>query len=149
MTQSSDSALSGLRRIARHRLAPLVLVAILALLTLRTCQAETVESTLELEFGPAAADVREVRGELLRPDESEAIGSVVRSYGDGGAPGPLRWDLEATPGSYELELDVVMEGSWVEIERGVEIRDRAVVTVDLEPSLEPSLEPGHPADRDE
>lgn len=135
MTRDDDSALSGLKRIARHRLAPLVLVAILALLLVRTCQAESVEVTLEVDFGAAAGEVRAVHGELMRPEESEAVGYFHRSYGEGGAPGPLSWDLQASPGTYDLELEVELEDGWVEAERVVSLHDRAVVGVDLEDAL--------------
>jgi hypothetical protein len=126
---------SRLRQLARHRLAPLVLVAILAMLTVRTCQTESVQATLELRFGDAAELVREVRGELLRPGETEAVGYFARPYGEAGAPGPLRWDLQATPGSYVLELEVDLDGEWIPIERRLELSDRARITVDLERDL--------------
>jgi hypothetical protein len=124
-----------LRRLARHRLAPLVLVAVLAMLTVRTCQSESVEATVELRFGDAAEQVREVRGELLRPEETEAVGYFARPYGEAGAPGPLRWTLQASPGSYVLELEVDREGEWIPIERRIELSDRARITVDLERDL--------------
>jgi hypothetical protein len=123
------------RRLARHRLAPILLVAILAILTVRTCQTESVEATVELRYGEAAELVREVRGELLRPGESEALGYFGRPYGEAGAPGPLRWDLQASPGSYVLDLEVELEGEWVQLERRIELSDRALITVDLERDL--------------
>ena len=126
-----------LRRVARHRLAPLLLVVILVGLTARTCQSESVEATVELRFGEAAERVREVRGELLHPDSSEALGYFGRPYGEGGAPGPLRWDLQASPGHYVLDIEVELQGAWITIERRIELSDRAVVTVDLERDLSP------------
>lgn len=132
-----DGSENPLRRIVRHRLAPLLLIALLAALTVRTCQAESVEATVELRFGEAAELVHEVRGELLRPDESEALGYFGRPYGEGGAPGPLRWDLQAAPGGYVLDIEVDLEGEWISLKRSIELSDRAVITVDLERDLTP------------
>ncbi len=121
----------SVRRLVRHRIAPIVLVAILALMAARTCQSESIETTAELRFGEVSEDIREVRGELLRPGETEAVAYFSRAFGDAGPPGPVRWELRAAPGPYELELEIQLEDAWVEIEREVELLDRGVVRVDL------------------
>jgi hypothetical protein len=105
-------------------------------LTTRTCRSESASAEIELQVGAAGADLVELDVNLYRPDDTEVLGFYRRAYERGSGPTAGRWKLTADSGMYRLEVTATLRGRGrVRVERAVELRDGALIRIDLERDL--------------
>jgi hypothetical protein len=109
----------------------------LAFLASRSCRSESEAASAEVRFvvGGAGADLRRLEAELYRPGDDELLGFYRQSFERGAAAQAARWPLRADAGMYRLVVSLVTARGPVRTERAVQIEERAIITVDLEPDL--------------
>jgi hypothetical protein len=111
----------------RRIVAPLALVAALAVLAQETCRGEDrAEVSFALTLGPAAADVRHVRVDLW------ADGASVGFFEAEASPGrPLGWRQPVPAGALEATIAITLhDGRVVELRRRIFASAGAQVTID-------------------
>jgi len=118
-------------RAIRKRLMPVAFLAALALLATRTCASESASA--QIQFAVGDAPVTELRADLYRGESDEGLGYFESKLVQDGIAGT--WSLTADPGTYRLAIEARTPHAVERIERTVQIRDRAVITVDLERDL--------------
>jgi hypothetical protein len=119
----------------RRWLAGAAFLIALAVLSSRTCRSESASAEVRFRVGQAGGDLRQLEAELFRPGDDELIGFYRRSYDRGVLGEAGRWPLRADPGLYRMKIALVSSGGTTRVDRGVDLRDGAVVTIDLEADL--------------
>jgi hypothetical protein len=107
----------------------------LTVLATRTCRSQTASSEVRFLVGDAGAGLERLEADLYRPDDEERLGFFQRNYPRGSGAEAGVWRLKADDGLYRMRIAVRSAGRTMRVERGVEIRDGAVITVDLERDL--------------
>jgi hypothetical protein len=110
----------------------------LVFLTTRTCRSESASADIRFRVGAAGAGLRGLSAELFRPGEEEVLGFYRRDYQQGSGSEAGRWTVHADPGLYRMVIALRSTGGTERVERGLEIFDGAVVTIDLESELTPA-----------
>lgn len=96
-------------QVFRRVIAPVALIAALALLAYDTCGAEQdAEVRFAVDFGDTAPEVRHVRIDLWRGDDS--IGFFERRFGEAGVVEPVRWRQVVPGGALEATISVTLAG---------------------------------------
>lgn len=99
-------------QVFRRVIAPVALVAALALLAYDTCRAEEgADVRFAVDFGDTAPDVRHVRIDLWHGDDS--VGFFERSFGEAGAVDPVRWKQPVPGGALDATISVTVVGGEV------------------------------------
>lgn len=133
--QTGSVAERSLYDVLRRRVAPVVLVAALAVLGSRTCASEMAQVDIHLLFGPAHPRILAVRGDLFPEGEPMGVAYFERHYRDEAAGRSVRdahFELgQLDPGSYVLRIEARLEGGVRLVERTIYIRDQAQVTIDI------------------
>lgn len=122
-------------RTLRKRIAPVALMAALALLAVRTCSGEAAQAELVVDLGEHAGQVQAVRVDVFRQGEDTGVLVFERTYGEHGAAAMPRFEAQLVPGTYALQIEVRMPGRTARFERTVEVRDQAVIRVNAEREL--------------
>ena len=110
-------------------------VLAVAFLSTKTCRSESVSGEIRFQVGDAGAALRRIEAELIRPGEDEVLGFYRQSFDRGAGRSAGRWPLRADAGLYRLRIDLTSTSGKVRVERGVDLQDGAVVTIDLERDL--------------
>lgn len=127
----------------RRFLIGLAFLAVLLFLGQRTCESQGASATVVLrDDSPAAAGVRHVAVELVRPGQSERLGYFEAELPAGHGPELARWPVHADAGSYQLVIDLRGPDVFRTERRTVELTDRATITVHLEGPPPPSAPRG-------
>jgi hypothetical protein len=108
----------------------------LVFLTTRTCRSQSASSEIRFRVGQAGATLRGLEAELHRPGEQEVLGFYRRDYPQGSGSGAGQWTVRADEGLYRMKIALRTAAGTTKLERGLEIFDGAVVTIDLERDLE-------------
>jgi hypothetical protein len=96
----------------RRVIAPIALIAALALIAYDTCGAEErAEVRFSVDFGDDASAVRHVRVDLWSGGES--IGFFEKGFGDGGVTAPVHWRQPVPGGAIEATISVTLAGGEV------------------------------------
>lgn len=120
----------------RRWVGGLAFLLALGFLTTRTCRSESASAEIKLQVGAAGADLATLDVGLYRPDEQEQIGFFRRSYERGSGAVAGRWKLTADSGMYRLDVNATFRGRPpIKLERAVDLRDGAVIRIDLERDL--------------
>lgn len=128
----------ALERSMIKRIVSLAFLAVLLLLTARTCETESAECVLQFRVdGEAGARLRELRVRLLEPTGPEVLGQFRKVYrtppvGDAG-----RWPLTTAAGDYRLELEVVTDDGASEYTRAIVLEDGVDPVIQLSDYLRP------------
>jgi hypothetical protein len=118
-----------------RRLLGLALVAALAMLSMRTCAAETATVELRFRYGAAAARVRGIRVDTLRAKEGAPVAYMERTYRDGAAAAGVDGERQTIPlaaGEYTLRIRLWSTAGTREITRRLDARNGETTTIDLE-----------------
>ncbi len=107
----------------------------LVLVTLRTCQTESVSTTIEFRVGQAGKDVRQLRVDLFT-EQDEAVGYFERFTPRGSPDLVGSWTLRADSGLYRMRVELSTVDDRVVVNRHLEVRDGRIVTVALAHELE-------------
>jgi len=110
-------------------------VIAVVLLGTRTCHTESVSADIHFRVGAAGGELRRLEVELYRPGEDELLGFYRQSFDRGTGREAGRWPLRADAGVYRMKIVAVSTGGTVRIDRGVDVQDNAVITIDLERDL--------------
>jgi len=110
-------------------------------LSTRTCRSESASAEIRFRVGDAGARLERLDAELYRPGEQDVLGYYRRFYDRAGGSRAEagRWPLRADAGMYRMVIDLTTQTGKVRVERGLEIQDRAVITIDLQRDLERDL----------
>ncbi len=122
----------------RQRAGYAAFLLALVFLTTRTCRSESASTEMRFRVGQAGATLRGLEAELYRPGEEEVLGFYRRDYQHGSGSDAGRWTVRADPGLYRMKIALRTAAGSTRIERGLEVFDGAVVTIDLEPDLAPA-----------
>lgn len=109
----------------------------LVFLTTRTCRSESASTDIRFRVGQAGATLRGLEADLYRPGEDEVIGFYRRDFPQGSGSGAGQWTVRADPGLYRMKIALRTTAGIRSVERGLEIFDGAIVTIDLERDLVP------------
>lgn len=112
---------------------PIAFLAALVLLATRTCSSET--ASVEIRFFVGDAPVTQIRADLYRGDSEQGLGYFESKHIDADRVAGA-WKLTADAGMYRLAVEARLGDRIVNLSRSVELRDRAVVTVNLERDLQ-------------
>ncbi len=123
------------RKWRRHLASGAFLLA-LVLLTTRTCRSENASAEVRFRVGQAGAVLRGLEAELFRPGDQEVLGFYRRDFERGSGHEAGRWTVHADPGLYRMKIALRTAAGTTKVERGLEIFDGAVVTIDLESDVE-------------
>ena len=94
-------------QVFRRVVAPVALIAALALLAYDTCRTEdSAEVRFAVDFGDTASEVRHVRIDLWDGDAS--FGFFEKRFGDAGATAPVRWKQPVPSGALEATISVTL-----------------------------------------
>ena len=110
-------------------------VLAVAFLSTRTCKSDSVSGEIRFQVGDAGPSLRRLEAELVRPGEDEVLGFYRQSFNRGTGRSAGRWPLRADAGLYRLRIELTSTAGRVRVERGVDLQDGAVVTIDLERDL--------------
>lgn len=110
-------------------------VLAVAFLATRTCRSESVTGEIRFQVGDAGASLRRIDVELVRPGDDEVLGFYRQSFDRGAGRSAGRWPLRADAGLYRLRIDLTTTTGKTRVERGVDLQEGAVVTIDLERDL--------------
>ncbi len=134
--------LDRIRRLARSRVAPLLVLGAVLIFGARTCDKEPARVEVTFDFGAAAGRVRTLHADVFRGDQVASVAYFDADYA-GGAPHGRPWALQLNPGSYRLQLIVTTGAGTRTVERHIQAEDRARITVALEDELiaEPQPKP--------
>ena len=104
-------------QVFRRVIAPVALLAALALLAYDTCRAEErAEVPFAIDFGDDAPAVRHVRVDLWSGDDT--IGFFERAFGDQGVTATPRWRQPVPDGPLEATISVTLaDGTIVPLRR--------------------------------
>ena len=120
----------------RRWVGGLAFLLALGFLTTRTCRSESASAEIQLLVGEAGADLARLDVGLHRPGEQELLGFFRRAYERGSGPVAGRWKLTADAGMYRLDVTATLRGRpAVKLERAVDLRDGAIIRIDLERDL--------------
>jgi hypothetical protein len=119
----------------RRWVAGAAFVLAVGLLASRTCQSEVASAEIRFLVGGAGAELQRLDVELYRPGDAELVGFYRRTYERGSGPDAGRWRLRADSGMYRAEIALRSRAGTTRVERALEIQDRAIITIDLEPDL--------------
>jgi hypothetical protein len=99
-------------QVFRRIVAPVALIAAIAVLAYDTCGAEErAEVRFAVDFGDSAKDVRHVRIDLWSGDDS--IGFFEKRFGEAGATEPVRWKQVVPGGALEATINLTLAGGEV------------------------------------
>jgi hypothetical protein len=119
-------------QIVRKRVLPVVMVVLITMLVVDTCRREAAEIELRLELGDQAALVESVEADLF---STEAAAPLAHFRQMSSPPPVVTWRTAVEPGVYRLEVRVRTAARTVRIQRQIEARARARITVPLEEAL--------------
>ena len=128
---------SSLWHTLRTRVAPLVFLALMVLLTARTCKSEFAQVHIEFDLGPRAADVRGFRVDVFRQGDDVSAVFFEHPVGSDKPLGRPGFDAQLDSGTYQLVFEVVLRDGTRRFERVIETTDNANITVDLRRDLAP------------
>jgi len=103
------------------------MIVVVALVALRTCDAESTKIEVVVDFDGGESRVRSLEVEYFREGETERVGHMRLTYGPGGAPGPATQTLKLDPGRYTAVLAIETDAGVERVERGFHVEDEAVV----------------------
>jgi hypothetical protein len=109
------------------------MVVVLALVGLRTCQAESTQIEVVVDFDGGERLVRGLEVEYFRDGEPERVGHMRLSYGPGGAPGPAKHTLKLDKGRYTAVLKLETDAGVERVERRFHVEDEASVKFTVRP----------------
>jgi hypothetical protein len=112
----------------RTRVLPVVMVVLLALVAIDTCETATAEIELRFDLGDQAALVEALEADVYAPD---AAAPVAYFRDPAPAAAVLRWKVALDPGPYRLLITVHTGAGASRLERQIEATSRAVITVPL------------------
>ena len=123
----------------RRFLIGLAFLAVLLFLGQRTCQSQGASATVVLrDDSPAAAGVRHIAVELVRPGHSERLGYFEAELAPDHGPELARWPVHADAGAYQLVIDLRGPSVFRTERRPIELTDRATITVHLDDAGSPA-----------
>jgi len=126
----------------RRYLAGLAFVGAVALLSSRTCEAESAEFEIHLSLGDQGYRVASVDAGLYGPD-GDVLTTYQRNFTGAGAPdrvGP--WKVRAAEGEYRVQIRVTTDRGLLDLERTVRAESGAVVSIPLADALANQPTPG-------
>ncbi|MBA2539967.1 MAG: hypothetical protein H0V17_10060 [Deltaproteobacteria bacterium] len=114
----------------RKRIAPLLFLGMVGLIAYDACrQEERHHTTIVLDLGDAAADVREVNAEVFSGGESVAV--FHRAALPGSSIGPCRFETALPEDTAELRLDVRLPTRSIVLTKTIRPIEGSVTTIPL------------------
>ncbi len=126
----------------RRRLAPLVIVLIVAMLGVRTCESDLADVEIRLRLGAASAQVQALRVDVFPTGDQAGVAYFERRYAAGRAPEAVSMSAHVDPGMYRVHIDATLVDDARSIWRQIEVRHQAVVTIDLRDALSNGVDDG-------
>jgi len=124
----------------RRGVAGAAFLLALLFLTTRTCRNQSASAEVRFRVGAAGAGLRQLSAELYHPrgqsDSDELLGFYRREFERGSGAEAGRWSVHADPGLYRMRIVLRSSAGTARLERGLDIQDGAVITIDLESDLE-------------
>lgn len=115
----------------RKRIAPALFLCVVGLIAYDACnKQQRTHATIVLDFGAAAAEVREVNAELFSDGESIVV--FQRTALPGGGIGPCRFETAMPADTGELQIDLRLATRMVSSRKLIRPLEGSVTTVPLE-----------------